>query len=258
MVTLLNPFLAEPPRQLSGLIGWWDAADTSTITFLSGSSIDRWNDKSPMGYHLGEDSSDASTPSSGTRSHNGRNVLDFNGSNVMTLRLPATGTPGYPAGGFPTNTGAFTAFTVLMRDTTTNDKQPWSKSKSDAANVNRIGIYYPTGTNNIAYEVSNDSAVTLGTVTEAAAGTGVVQLITLTDAGNGTKSLSYNQTAATTGSWTNAGTSAQAFCVGGLFHLNTTNRRWDGFIAELIFYDRVLSAAEIAFIEAYLKAKWNI
>ena len=257
MTVFIKPVLT-PPKSIDGMIGWWDAADTTTITFSSGSTILRWNDKSTMGYHLGNDASDATSPSSGTRSHNSRNVVDFSGSNVMTLRLPASGTPGYPVGGFPANTGPFTSFTVLMRDTTSQDKQPWSKSKSDGSNVNRLGIYYPNGTNNVVYEFSNDSASTLGTVTEAAAGTGVVQLITLTDTGSGTKSLSYNQTAATTGSWTNAGTTAQAFCVGGLFHNNTTNRRWDGFIAEMIFYNRVLDSTEIAIVETYLKAKWAV
>jgi hypothetical protein len=58
---------------------WLDAADTATIT-ESGGFVSQWNDKSGNNRNFTQ-AVGASQPATGTRTQNGLNVLDFDGSN---------------------------------------------------------------------------------------------------------------------------------------------------------------------------------
>jgi hypothetical protein len=60
---------------------WLDAADTATIT-ESGGFVSQWNDKSNNGRNFTQ-STGANQPTTGTRTQNGLNVLDFNGNNAL-------------------------------------------------------------------------------------------------------------------------------------------------------------------------------
>lgn len=72
------------------LIGWWDASDAATLT-QSGGVVSAWADKAggPALTHgvAGEQ------PTTGARLLNGRNVLDFDGTQLLaaTRTLPASG-----------------------------------------------------------------------------------------------------------------------------------------------------------------------
>jgi len=63
------------PIPMSGLTGWWDASDASTIT---GSPASQWNDKSGNARHFTQATS-GSRPATGTRTLKSLNVLDFDG-----------------------------------------------------------------------------------------------------------------------------------------------------------------------------------
>lgn len=67
------------PLSVAGLQAWYDAADTSTITSSSG-AVSQWNDKSGNGRNLTQGSGTLQ-PITGTRSRNGLNVVDFDGTN---------------------------------------------------------------------------------------------------------------------------------------------------------------------------------
>lgn len=70
------------------LIAWYDAADSATIT---GSAVSIWADKAGSA-DLDQDNS-TRQPTTGTRSHNGLNVVDFTNGTWMasSLNLPASG-----------------------------------------------------------------------------------------------------------------------------------------------------------------------
>lgn len=79
------------PQLDSGLIGWWDASDAETITAPSG-GVSNWIDKA--GGNALTQTSTATRPTSGVRTLNGLNVLDFDGVQSLydTARsLPASG-----------------------------------------------------------------------------------------------------------------------------------------------------------------------
>lgn len=73
------------PTDISGLKLWVDASDTATLwadtagTTPATSGVGRWSDKSGMGNHLTQ-SSATSRPTTGTRTVNSLNALDFDGS----------------------------------------------------------------------------------------------------------------------------------------------------------------------------------
>lgn len=67
------------PLSISGCQLWLDAADTATIS-VSGSEVTQWNDKSGNSRNFTQ-STAANRPLSGTRSQNGKNIIDFDGSN---------------------------------------------------------------------------------------------------------------------------------------------------------------------------------
>lgn len=73
-----NRRTAWTPAQLPGLALWLDAADTSTIT-LNGLTVSQWNDKSGNNRHAAQATA-AAQPTSGTKTINGLNAIDFDGS----------------------------------------------------------------------------------------------------------------------------------------------------------------------------------
>ena len=70
---------------------WLDASDSSTIE-ENGGKVSQWDDKSGNNNHLTQ-ATDANQPTTGTRSQNGLNVLDFNGdylTKVFAVAQPYT------------------------------------------------------------------------------------------------------------------------------------------------------------------------
>lgn len=75
----------------AGLLGWWDASDTATLTDTAG-AVSAWADKAGSGAL--EQSNPSLQPTTGSRLLNGLNVVDFDGFRYMqdlTRSLPASG-----------------------------------------------------------------------------------------------------------------------------------------------------------------------
>lgn len=77
------------PSDIPSLQLWLDAADLTTITESSG-SVTQWNDKSGNGYDVTQGTA-ARRPVTGTRTLNGRNVIDFDGSDDNLNRQTSMG-----------------------------------------------------------------------------------------------------------------------------------------------------------------------
>jgi len=69
------------PLDIPGLAGWWDASDAATITASAG-AVSQWNDKSGNGYHVTQ-ATGTKKPTTGTRTINSLNVLDFDGGDGL-------------------------------------------------------------------------------------------------------------------------------------------------------------------------------
>jgi hypothetical protein len=83
----MNPRLLRPtasgfnPRSISGLNGWWDAADASTVTISTG--VSEWRDKSGNARHAAQ--TIGNNQPGYTNTLNGKNTLTFDGSNDSLL-----------------------------------------------------------------------------------------------------------------------------------------------------------------------------
>jgi hypothetical protein len=72
---------AWSPLDLSGLVAWYDASNAASIT-SSGGAVSQLADLSGNGYHLTQATAGAK-PTTGTRTQNGLNVLDFDGGDHL-------------------------------------------------------------------------------------------------------------------------------------------------------------------------------
>lgn len=80
------------PRQLPGLVGWWDGNDPSAngIKPANGSAISSWKDKSKFGNNLTQ-SSGSLQPIFTTNVKNGLPALNFNNTQALTSVNPPSG-----------------------------------------------------------------------------------------------------------------------------------------------------------------------
>lgn len=92
MTNLINPFRFNgslfDPSTLSGIIGWWDFNDETTITRDGSSKIQQINDKSVTAAHL---TSPASGNRPGTTTSGGRQWGAFSAATPTCLRTTAAG-----------------------------------------------------------------------------------------------------------------------------------------------------------------------
>lgn len=214
------------PLSISGLAAWYDA--TVGVTDAGSGAVSQWNDQSGNGRHLTAAGSER--PTTGTRTQNSRNVIDFSGSNSMASSSSFTqGT-------------SDTVFVVCLND--------------DGSDATAQVVY--NSSNGAARTRMNKIATNVWTITSGtnlSGGTPDTNPHLITGVFGGASSilrLDGSQLASGTAG-TSSGSSAPflgAAPAGG--------QRWDGWIAEVLHYDSVLSGPDIALVEAYLTAKWGL
>lgn len=245
------------PLSLPNLKAWYDAADTATIT--GGSAVSQWNDKSPNGYNLTQSTS-TKKPSSGTRTLNSKNVIDFDGTNdVMQAATASDWT-------FLNNSGASTAFYVLVQDAFTTAQGYADTGGFTSATID-YEVYAQGGnTGNFSHRVGNANlgAGPVENVTNTVVSAAAHYFYVISDPNNGTAAdrsitfldgvaLSKNNIRTTTPS---ASAPDRALTIGG--RTNDDGYAFNGAFAEIIFVSGIMSAANITKTTDYLKAKWGL
>ena len=228
------------PTDVTGLTAWFDPSDTGSIT-ASGGIVSQLDDLSGNGNHVTNASGKG--PVTGTRTHNGLNVLDYYATERNWLRRTSFTQP-----------SPCTVFVVAKSDTITND-----------GNGQRALIGWNTagGATGCAFvQISGAMAITSGgaypfkpdtthTTSVANQWTGVF---------NGASSYVVRDGLA--GSPDNPGSdgwSASPLIFGEVWKATTEigySVAWDGWIGEVLIYNGVVSPGDRLDIEAYLKAKW--
>lgn len=211
------------PPQLDNLRGWYDASDTGTIT-LNGANVSQWNDKSGNNFHLVQ-ATDARQPFYNIGWSGGRNSLLFDGTNsAMTSDLSVT--------------QPNTAFAVVdqkravFADKVYDGRGVRQTMETGAANA--MQIWAGAFLSSILTYVLDVPFIFQGTY-------------------NGAVSRIYFNNVVTNG---NPGTqNLSQLIVGSRF---TYTSLWWGNIAELIFYDDLLSDNERYLVYTYLKNKWSV
>ena len=241
------------PLSLPNLKAWYDAADTATIT--GGSSVSQWNDKSGNAYHLSQSTS-TKRPSSGTRTLNSKNVIDFDGTNdVLSASTASDWT-------FMNNSGGCTAFFVYMYDDNTGARA-WATTDDVGGALVGFDLYDNTElAHRVNRGVGGASAVSNETLQNPAPGNHY--LYVLSDPNNATaanRSEIYvdgtlqnkNNTLSNSPS---ASAPANALDVGG--RRSDDAYAFNGAFAEIIIVSGLMSAGDITKTKAYISAKWGV
>jgi hypothetical protein len=240
------------PTDIAGCKLWLDAADTASIS-VSGSAVTQWNDKSGNAYHFTQGTS-ANRPSSGTRTQNGKNVIDFDGTNDLLTTTAAKSAFNF------LHSSTSTIFQVYKLDTTVATQGIMGAQGGSPSQIGYVQFNVGTteylsagaGSGVYVYQITQ----TIGTTARyntlksdpANATAANRALVSLNGAaftgGNTANSAAVSSDSTSTLSVGDAGTS------GGV--------PLDGFIGEIIIYNSILSAGNITSVQNYLAEKWGI
>lgn len=224
---------AFSPLDLSGLVGWWDASDTSTIT-ESGGAVSQWDDKSSNGYHVAQ-ATEAFKPTLNTGSINGLDALNFPDD---PTKMSATGVASLawkPA----------TVFVVAKITNSATDKTFIAQGDS--------GYFQFRATTAEKLGLLKSSAANIGESTTANSTT-VASLSAVTYDSSGNYAFFTNGAANGSGTNNQTLTASTAIYVGN----RQTAENFLGDIGEIVVYDTVLGSTDRATVESYLMTKWGI
>lgn len=275
----MNPRLLRPtasgfnPRQISGLLAWYDASDASTLTIATG--VSQWRDKSGNGRTLRQ-SIGNNQPLSTSRTLNGKTVLDFDGSNDVLSYVDTGGTPIYDID--LATSRSVTFFGVFASDVG-NEIRDFLSLQRTGKNSNDSGFYVRRHTNlsgSIEFaagagdSTSNDqatknnvrgfantstSAMVVSVTLSASAGQFEAQL-------NGTtQSLTLRYGTLPNTGFMQEGSGGHTLDIGATRNsgnLLMSTGRWNGFIGEVLIYTTAVSAAQRQRVEGYLAWKWGL
>ena len=218
---------AFSPLDLSPVL-WLDASDTSTIT-ESGGAVSQWDDKSGNGNDVVQATA-AAQPTTGTRTINGLNVIDFDGSADYLRTASASSTI----------TSPLSMFVVSHVDSGNQDMLIDSRTAAS-----RITFFYQSAT--------NLRIIATNTVSIAGANTTGVDHI-LTAVVNGASSEILVD-AATYGTGDAGAAKNYEPATIGANYLNSY--LLDGAIGEVVVVPTV-DSGDIAAMHSYLADKWGI
>ena len=236
--------LVFTPTSISGCLLWVDANDEDTITHTSG-KVSQWDDKSGNNHHLTQSTASYQP----TYSQNLFNpYIDFDGTDNVIANQDTNL--------INVSDGNNTMFVVFESDVTTA-----SSSGDCVAGVCYRGRQYQGvsinsnhgGAGSVSYmnRSSQDYDPFLTNITST-----TKQVVYGTRSGT-TRTL-YDQDGNSANRTNSSNTSQDNFAVGSAWEVGRTPlSNFDGKIYEIIVYDSVLSASQLAQVQNYLQTKWN-
>lgn len=228
---------------------WLDAADTSTIS-VSTNAVTQWTDKSSNAYAFTQGTA-ANRPSSGTRTLNGRNVIDFDGSNDFLASTATAST-----WNFLHNTSGSTWFAVIVPDSTAATQVVF-ETNGGFGDQNGVWYLITTGANHNWRVTSSASVADL--TDSVTTGSGVLYAIK-SDPGNATASNRmkyYKNSGAATGTNTATGTASSGNAYETM-KISYSTLAFDGALAEILLYPSLLSDVDRERTRDYLVTKWGL
>jgi len=226
-VTPFSPFIN------SGLIGWFDASDSTTVSG-SGTSGFSWLDKAGV---VTSARNSSGFPTYSLASVNGLNAVTCT-TNTQSIRINAGASSLYNFSG----TGQISAFFVV---------KPVTTGQSSIADINgftRFSVYWTPSTPSIAFSLLGASSPT---ITGVSGITGTF-LVAITSAGtSSTGSLLLNGTSVGT---ITTGTGTYSFLQPALQRDNSETCQF----CEFITYNTLLTSTQRQQVEGYLAWKWGL
>lgn len=233
--------LTQTPRIIPSLFAWYDGSDPlgTGVPPANNTQISPWYDKSGNGYNATNGTGSAQ-PTYKSNILGGNGVINFDGSDD-TLTMPS--------GVYSLANGNNTAFVVSNTTSDSTTQRVVYMTEGGAAN-SRWFVAYSTTSGNVNFNSSTSNASVSATgVTKAN-----YNIFSCYRSGT-TQSISVNNAAETTNASGASESGVDAASIG-------SNGGGAGFvignIAEIIIYNRALSAADIIQINRYLSNKWGI
>lgn len=213
---------------LAGYYGWYDASDSATLT--GSPNLTTWADKGSGAKNL---TNASSSPSNGTRTVNGLNVIDF-ASGANRIMASANYSLSQPITYFvvvvcdlATGTGTLNA--SIIRDPT--GSQPSIMVYSSGAANTRAWAYYAGSVRQGSVAMDNSAHVISAVFNGASSGLWV----------DGASASTSNP---------GAGTVTNGLQL-------ASSSAFDGAIGEVLVYSSALGTSDRQSVESYLKAKWG-
>lgn len=233
------------PKRLSGLVLWLDAG---TLSGADGDAVATWSDLSGLSNHVTQ-ATGAKQPVVKHAILNGRKVVRFDGTDDILHKADAAS--------LDISTG-FTWFFVGKRVGTGNDM--FFIKQGDNATAEAVygsGVVDADSKNLNSFRVDAEAWADVVTGTNAMVDDTFAIVAGAYDGANAYlfKDGAANGSAAKTGSITN---STGNFSVGGYDAAFSGSEYLNGDIAELILYNRALSATDRRRVEGYLGKKYGI
>ena len=260
----MSPRLLRPkatsgfnPKNVANLEAWFDAADSSTITTVSG-AVSEWRSKAGATRNLAQGTA-ANRPALTANYYNGRSAVSFDGSNDV---LSATGLGAIAM-------SPLSVFIALDSElsSASNDRGLLTMHVAGATNSfdNNGGFQFVansaarTGGQRAAYEAYARAAtgsLEIETVTRSTA-----QPIGKTVFGitaDGTNGTLYQNGPQVDLQAASVAYTAGSMYFGSLVQSGSPSLYWQGKILEIVLYTRAVSASERAAITKYLGNKWGV
>ena len=212
---------------VSGLLGWYDASDVSTITKDGGNNVTTWNDKSATNKSL---------------------VNTLAGKPVYTTNVQ-NGLPGIYFSGSTTGISS-NAFSIASPMTMFLVVRPTGWSTGTTQNITSMpgGVMEAQKTNGATSLLLYNGA----TLTGGSLVNNTPYIITMIGNG-GSSSIQINNNTPTTGT---AGSATASYVLLG-YH-NSSGNYYVGYICELLIYSTNVASTNQILIQTYLNNKWGI
>lgn len=240
------------PLFFPGLNVWLDSSDSATITDAGAGAVSAWADKSGKGHSLQQVTS-GSRPTTGTRTLNGKNVLDFNGSNSFLVSTANIDTAA---------SDKLTVFVVVQMDTASMQSAFVEFGPSTFSTTGRGGLIYTEGGGMRGFITPN--AIQQMATTSALGGSGVPYVVTTTAdfSKAGSQLVKVWRNADGTVSYVLDGVlGAATDMVSDVMYIGMrggVSLPHDGIIAEIVVYNSVLNTKDRETVRDYLMSKWGI
>lgn len=234
------------PASISGLIGWYDSADTASMAqntdgtgaVTAGTQVGYWKDKSKTAAHLTQ-STAANRPTWTANAVNGRTALVFDGTND-TLAI----TSGYTA---QNSLAGLTRF--MVGASSQNCISATTGGSGPTHSFQAFGLkIYTYSASGVQVQASEPSIMPLRVYASVFSGAALSLNIYFNNV-----LQSIVGTGGTIGSTTGSG--GTGLYIGSNLGLNNFH---GGAIAEYVAFNKVLNAAEMKLVYEYLKKKWGL
>ena len=236
----MNPRLLRPtvsgfdPRRIAGLVGWWDADDSSTITVSTG--VSAWRDK--VTGILANQAIGNNQPEYRLASVNNKNAVYFDGINKDLLS----------AANAVMNVTDLTFTVVFKPDATTSNTGLVNKS---GINLNPAGFGFQLRTGGEVWFQTSDNLSALVTSSGLTTDLSVATI----------RATPYSQNLRLNAVGENNQTAASAYNanVGMRFGTRRNNVEfYAGYICEVLLWNRSVSDSERGAALKYLQRKWGL